>query len=71
MLSAKDQRLRATRIKHGHDLLYRWWGIPPTHLYLSSGRHLPLTIMPKFSTQKIRIWAIMLKNFRISSPNRR
>jgi hypothetical protein len=34
-------------------------------------RHLPLTIMPKCSTYEIRIWAIMLKNFRISSPNGR
>ena len=33
----------------------RWWGIWPTHLHLSTGRHLPLTIMPKFSMYEIRI----------------
>jgi hypothetical protein len=25
----------------------RWWGIPPAHLNLSSGRHLPRAMMPK------------------------
>jgi hypothetical protein len=28
-------------------------------------------MMPKFSTYKIRVWAIMLKNFHISRPNGR
>jgi len=46
-----------------------WWGIPPTRLNLSLGRHLRRAMLPKFSTYKIRIWAIMLKHFRISRPN--
>jgi hypothetical protein len=50
---------------------FRLVGIPPTHLHLSSGRHLLPTIMPKFSTQKLRIWAMILKHFRKSSPNGR
>jgi hypothetical protein len=47
------------------------WGIPPTHLHLSSNRHLRGAMRPKFSTDKIRIWAIMLKNFSISRPHGR
>jgi hypothetical protein len=34
---------------------------------LSSCR--PLAMMPKCLKYKTRIWAMMLKNFRISSPN--
>ena len=41
------------------------------HLNLPSGRHPPRAMMPKFSAYKIRIWAIVLKNFRISSPHGR
>jgi hypothetical protein len=41
----------------------------PTHLNCSSGRHLPLTLMPKSLTSKTRIEAIMRKHFRISRPN--
>jgi hypothetical protein len=33
--------------------LIHWWGIPPTHLNLSSGRRLPLAMMPKFCKYKI------------------
>jgi hypothetical protein len=47
------------------------WGISPTHLNPFSARCLPLAIMPKFLKYKTRIWAMMLKNFRISSPNGR
>jgi hypothetical protein len=36
------------------------WGIAPTRLNLSSGRHLRRAMLPKFSTYKTRIWAIML-----------
>jgi Phage integrase family len=31
------------------------WGVKPTHLNLSSGRHLPLTMMPKSLKYKTRI----------------
>jgi hypothetical protein len=31
-----------------------------------SGGHLQRAMLPKFSTNKIRIWAIILKNFHIS-----
>src|SRR4029453_15725770 len=47
----------------------RWWGIQPARLNLSSGRHLRRGMLPKFSTYKTRIWAMMLQNFRISSPH--
>jgi len=47
----------------------RWWGIQPARLNLSSGRHLRRAMLPKFSTYKTRIWAMMLQNFRISSPH--
>jgi hypothetical protein len=47
------------------------WGIPPAHLNPFSARRLPLAMMPKSLKYKTRIWAIMLKNFRISSPNGR
>jgi hypothetical protein len=49
----------------------RWWGIPPTHLHPSSGRCLPQAMMPKCLQYKIRIWVMMLKHVRISSPNGR
>jgi hypothetical protein len=52
---------------HGHDLLHR--GMAPARLNLSSGRRLPRAMMPKYLTYKIRFGAMMLKNFRISSPN--
>src|SRR6266511_6444234 len=48
-----------------------WWGIPPTRPNLPLGRHLRRAMLPKFSTYKIRIWAIMPKNFHISCPNGR
>jgi hypothetical protein len=44
-------------------------GIPPAHLNFSSGRRLPLTVMPQFSTSKIRISVMMRKHVRLSSPN--
>jgi hypothetical protein len=47
----------------------RWWGIKPTHLNPSPGRCPPRAMMPKCLKYKIRIWAMMLKHFRISSPN--
>ena len=31
------------------------WGVEPTHLHLSSGRHLPLTMMPKSLKSKTQI----------------
>jgi 6-phosphogluconolactonase len=31
------------------------WGVEPTHLHLSSGRHLPLTMMPKSLKYKTQI----------------
>jgi hypothetical protein len=45
----------------GHDLLHR--GMAPAHLDLSSGRHLPLTMMPNSFKYKTRISAMMLKIF--------
>jgi hypothetical protein len=50
---------------------WRLWEIPPTRLNLSSGRHLRWAMLPKFSTYKIRIWAMMLNNFHRSRPNGR
>jgi hypothetical protein len=50
----------------GHE---DWWGIPPTRLDLRLGHHLRRAMLPEFSTYKIRIWAIMLKNFHIGRPN--
>jgi hypothetical protein len=34
-------------------------------------RYLSPAMLPKFSTYTIYIWTMMLKNFHISSPNRR
>jgi hypothetical protein len=48
-----------------------WWGILPTRLDLRLARHLRRAKRPKFSTDTIRIWAMMLQNFHISSPNGR
>jgi hypothetical protein len=31
------------------------WGVEPTHLHLSSGRHRPLTMMPKSLKYKTQI----------------
>jgi hypothetical protein len=45
------------------------WGIPPTHLNLFSGCHLPRVMMSKCLKYKTRIWAMMLNNRCISSPN--
>jgi hypothetical protein len=59
---------RGSVVTTSHD---DWWGIPPTRLDLRLGRHLRRAMRPKFSTYKIRIWAIMLKNFHISRPNGR
>jgi hypothetical protein len=39
------------------------WGIPPTHRSLFSGRHLRRAMLPKFSTHKTRVWAMMRKHF--------
>jgi hypothetical protein len=39
--------------------------IPPTHLNPSSGRQLPRTMTPKSLQYKTRIWAMMLKHFRL------
>jgi len=47
------------------------WGIAPTRLNPSSGRRLRLAMMPKFSTYKIRIWAMMRTHVRLSSPHGR
>jgi hypothetical protein len=44
---------------------------PQTYPNPSSGRRRPRAMMPKFSTDKIWIWAMLLKNFRINSPNGR
>src|SRR5262245_8453754 len=47
------------------------WGVKPTRLNRFSGRHLRRAMLPKFLTQKLRIWAIMLKHSHISRPNGR
>ena len=47
------------------------WGVPPTHRNPSSGRGLPRAVMPECLTYQIRLWAIMLKDFRISRPSGR
>src|SRR5262245_22228415 len=38
----------------------RWWGIPPTRLNLSSGRHPLLAMRSKFLAYKVHIWAMLL-----------
>jgi hypothetical protein len=35
------------------------WFVPSTHLNTSSGRRLPRAMLPKFSKDKIHIWAMI------------
>ena len=49
----------------GRGILGTRGTIPPTHLNPSSGRQLPRTMTPKSLQYKTRIWAMMLKHFRL------